>query len=131
MSERNGKRRKHRSEAQRADILRDWAASGLSGRRYAAERGLCYGSLLAWRKREGESALRVAGVEGCPASPSRPFFVEASVAREALGASATPTSAEAASVRLELWRMQASLSIDSLHGAHVAAHFLRALGVVC
>ena len=73
--------RRHFTAKEKAEILAEHRRSGLSLLAFAGKHGLCYSSLLRWRRRHGNGAH----VLGPPDTEADPRFVRVKVAGEVLG----------------------------------------------
>jgi len=69
---------RHRTPKEKADILREHRRSGLSLLAFAGKHGLCYSSLLRWRRRPGHGA----NVLVPPDAEADPRFVRVKVKME-------------------------------------------------
>ena len=72
--------RRHRTPKEKAEILREHRCSGLSLLAFAGKHGLCYASLLRWRRRQGNGA----NVLVPPDTGADPRFVPVRIDREEL-----------------------------------------------
>ena len=73
--------RRHLTSKEKAEILREHQRSGVSLLAFAAQRGLCYTSLLRWRCRQRNDASAVVP----PDTEANPRFVPVKIEGEVLG----------------------------------------------
>lgn len=73
--------RRHRTRKEKAEILREHERSGLSLVAFAGKHGLCYASLVRWRRQQREEASVVAP----PENQADPGFVPVRIEGEVLG----------------------------------------------
>ena len=73
--------RRHLTPKEKAEILREHRRSGLSLLAFAGKHGLCYTSLLRWRRRPGNGA----NVLVPPDTEADPRFVPVQIEGEVLG----------------------------------------------
>jgi hypothetical protein len=72
---------RRRTPRERAAILKDYERSGLSLLAFAGQHGLCYASLLRWRRRQGGEV----SVTAPPDSGPGPRFIPVEIQEEVLG----------------------------------------------
>ena len=73
--------RRHLTPKEKAELLGEHRRSGLSLLAFAQEHGLCYSSLLRWRRRQGNGA----DVPVPPDTEADPRFVPVEIEGEVLG----------------------------------------------
>jgi transposase-like protein len=73
--------RRRRTPREKAAILKDYERSGLSLLAFAGQHGLCYASLLRWRRRQG-GEISVTAPPDCGPGPR---FIPVEIEEEALG----------------------------------------------
>jgi transposase-like protein len=77
----SGTFRRHRTSKEKAEIFREHQRSGLSLLAFARRCGLCYASLLRWRRQQRKGA----SVPALPDIEADPRFVPVKIEGEALG----------------------------------------------
>jgi len=80
-SSQNRTARRHLTLKEKAELLEEHRRSGLSLLAFAQEHGLCYSSLLRWRRRQGNGA----DVPVPPDTEADPRFVAVKIEGEVLG----------------------------------------------